>query len=264
MASLDPPALLLGTALLAVTGMSAVWLLQMRTRNAGYVDVAWAALLAATALLYGSFGPGAGVPRLLIAMLGGIWGARLALHLLSRVLHEAEDGRYAALRAHWQGHQGKFFGFFMAQALLVVLFSLPFLAVATNPHTALSLPMLLGVLVWFGSLAGESLADLQLARFRRCPGNRGKTCRRGLWSWSRHPNYFFEWLHWFAYVLLAWGSPLWWLSWVGPIAMLVSLLWVTGIPYTEQQALRSRGDEYRRYQQDVSRFFPWPPRRVRP
>jgi steroid 5-alpha reductase family enzyme len=179
------------------------------------------------------------------------------------VLHEAEDGRYAALREHWQGHQGKFFGFFMAQALLVVLFSLPFLAVATNPHTGLTLPMLLGVLVWAGSLAGESLADMQLARFRSCTGNRGKTCRIGLWNWSRHPNYFFEWLHWFAYVLLAWGSPLWWLSLIGPIAMLVSLLWVTGIPYTEQQALRSRGEDYRRYQQDVSMFFPWPPRRPR-
>ena len=167
------------------------------------------------------------------------------------------------MREHWQGHQGKFFGFFMAQALLVLLFSLPFLAVATNPHTGFSLSMLLGVLVWAGSLAGESLADMQLAKFRRCPGNRGKTCRVGLWNWSRHPNYFFEWLHWFAYVLLAWDSPLWWLSLIGPIAMLVSLLWVTGIPYTERQALRSRGEDYRRYQQEVSMFFLWPPRRPR-
>ncbi len=263
MSALSPSLLLLGVAGIAVLGMTAVWLLQIRTRNAGYVDVAWAALLAVAALLYGSFGPGAGLPRLLIAMLGGIWGVRLALHLLARVLHEAEDGRYAALRDHWQGHQGKFFGFFMAQALLVVVFSLPFLAVATNPSTALSLNMALGVIVWAGSLAGESLADMQLAKFRRCPGNRGKTCRIGLWGWSRHPNYFFEWLHWFGYLLLAWDSPLWWLALVGPIAMLVSLLWVTGIPYTEQQALRSRGEDYRRYQQEVSMFFPWPPRRAR-
>ena len=260
MASFEPSILLLGTAVIAVIGMSAVWLLQIRTRNAGYVDVAWAGLLAVAALLYGSFGPGAGLPRLLIAMLGGIWGVRLALHLLARVLHEAEDGRYAALREHWQGHQGKFFGFFMAQALLVVLFSLPFLAVAANPHTGFSLTMLLGVLVWVGSLAGESLADMQLAKFRGCPGNRGKTCRIGLWNWSRHPNYFFEWLHWFAYVLLSIGSPLWWLSLLGAALMLTSLLWVTGIPFVEQQSLRSRGEAYRRYQQRTSRFIPWFPK----
>jgi steroid 5-alpha reductase family enzyme len=247
-------------ASIAVLGMSATWWLQRRTSNAGYVDIAWAGLLAVAALVYGSFGPGAGVPRLLIAMLGGIWGVRLALHLLSRVLNEAEDGRYAELREHWNGHQGKFFGFFMAQAALVLVFSLPFLAVATNPTTGFNWLSFAGLLVWAGSLAGESLADMQLAKFRSCPSNRGKVCRVGLWSWSRHPNYFFEWLHWFGYVLLAWGSPLWWLSLLGPLAMLVSLLWVTGIPYTERQALRSRGDTYRRYQQEVSMFVPWPPK----
>lgn len=248
-------------AALAAAGMFATWLLQLRTRNAGYVDVTWAALLGIAALLYGTFGQGAGIPRLLVAMLGGIWGARLALHLLSRVLHEAEDGRYRALRDHWQGHQGKFLLFFAGQAALVVLFSLPFLAVACNPRTGFDLFMIAGALVWLLSLGGESLADMQLARFRACPGNRGKTCRVGLWAWSRHPNYFFEWLHWFAYVLLAVGSPLFWLSLIGPLAMLLSLLWVTGIPYTEQQALRSRGEDYRRYQREVSKFFPWPPRR---
>src|SRR5690606_10997534 len=107
--------LLTVTAGLAVAGMTATWELQRRTRNAGYADVAWAALLAATALVYGTFAEGAVAPRLLVAMLGGVWGVRLALHLLSRLLHEAEDGRYAALRARCQGHQGKFFGFFMGQ-----------------------------------------------------------------------------------------------------------------------------------------------------
>jgi hypothetical protein len=113
-------ALLAIVAASAVLGMAGTWWLQRRTRNAGYVDVAWAALLAVAALIYGSFAAGAGIPRLLVAMLAGIWGVRLALHLLSRVLHEAEDGRYQALREHWQGHQGKFFGFFMAQAAPVV------------------------------------------------------------------------------------------------------------------------------------------------
>ena len=100
--------------------------------------------------------------------------------------------------------------------------------------------------VWLVSVGGESLADAQLARFRANPANRGKTCRSGLWRYSRHPNYFFEWLHWFAYVLLAAGSPLHWLAWSGPVVMYVFLRWISGIPWTEQQALRSRGEDYAR------------------
>lgn len=249
--------------LLGATGcMIATWWLQLRTRNAGYVDVAWAALMGAAALFYGAIGMGAATPRLLVAMLGGIWGFRLSLHLLSRVLHEAEDGRYRYLREHWQGNQVKFFSFFLAQALLTALFSIPFLVVANNPVAGFTLWSLAGIAVWVLSLAGETLADLQLAAWRKNPANRGRTCRAGLWAYSRHPNYFFEWLHWFAYVLLAVGSPWWAWTWLGPLLMGASLLWITGIPFTEAQSLRSRGDDYRRYQREVSIFFPWFPKRT--
>ncbi|MDE2345901.1 MAG: DUF1295 domain-containing protein, partial [Gammaproteobacteria bacterium] len=107
---------------------------------------------------------------------------------------------------------------------------------------------------------GESIADLQLARFRANPANRGRTCRHGLWRYSRHPNYFFEWLHWFAYVCLAIGSPIAWLAWSGPVVMYVFLRWISGIPYTEAQALRSRGDDYRAYQQSTPMLLPWFPK----
>jgi len=90
--------------------------------------------------------------------------------------------------------------------------------------------------------------------------NKGKVCDTGLWRWSRHPNYFFEWLHWFAYVLIGIGSPYWWVTVAGVLVMYVFLTKVTGIPWTEQQSLRSRGDAYRRYQQSTSEFFPLPPR----
>jgi steroid 5-alpha reductase family enzyme len=188
-----------------------------------------------------------------------LWGLRLAWHLWRRVAGEPEDGRYRALREHWQGSQPKFFGFFQFQALLVGMFAVPFLAVAANPIVSF-IGIVAAVVIWLISVGGESLADRQLAAFRADPTNRGKTCRVGLWRYSRHPNYFFEWLHWFAYVVLAMGSPLWWLAWSGPLVMFLFLRFVSGVPYTETQALRSRGDEYRRYQRDTPMFFPWFPK----
>jgi steroid 5-alpha reductase family enzyme len=246
----------------SVVAMTATWELQRRTRNAGYVDVVWAALMGGAAIYYSAAGAGTSGPRLLVAMLGGIWGFRLSLHLLARVLHESEDGRYRFLREHWGGSQLKFFGFFMLQALMTAVFSLPFLVAASNPIPSLGLCAYAAVALWLFSLGGESLADAQLARFRNSACNRGKTCRAGLWRYSRHPNYFFEWLHWFSYVLLSIGSPWWWLSLAGPLLMGASLMWVSGIPFTEAQSLRSRGDDYRRYQRETSVFFPWFPKQL--
>ncbi len=251
---------LLWVLLYAALVMGWGWAWQRRNDNIGVVDVLWAKSVAAGALLLAWLGDGAAAPRIALAALGGVWGARLALHLWRRVRHEDEDGRYRYLRQHWHGHQGKIFGFFMAQALLVVLFALPFAAVAANPSTHMGGWIIAAVAVWLLSVGGESLADRQLARFRSNPANKGRTCRNGLWRYSRHPNYFFEWLHWFAYVLLAVGSPLWWLAWSGPVLMYLFLRYLSGVPFTEKQALRSRGEDYRQYQRSTPMFFPWFPR----
>jgi steroid 5-alpha reductase family enzyme len=242
--------------------MLAGWLHQRRTRNAGIVDVLWSACMAAAAVFYAACGSGAPLPRVLVAVLGGIWGARLAVHLWQRVSDEPEDGRYRYLRDHWQDDQQRFLLFFMAQALLTALFSLPFWIAAHNPNPQWNVWTASAVLVWLISLGGETIADRQLARFRANPEHRGQTCRNGLWRYSRHPNYFFEWLHWFAYVCLSVGTGTGWVaaSLVGPVLMLISLYWITGIPFTEAQALRSRGDDYRAYQRTTSPLIPWFPR----
>ncbi len=256
-------AIVLWTWLGAALAMAATWAVSMRVRNVGYVDVAWAGLMAAAAFFAGAAGEGDDLPRALVALFGGIWGARLCLHLLRRVLREPEDGRYRAMRAAIGDAPSRWFLFFQAQAVVVALFAIPFAAAAGADAEGLEPTILAAILVWLVAVGGEMVADRQLAAFREDPANRGRTCRVGLWAWSRHPNYFFEWLHWFSYVLLAWCGPHFLWSIAGPVVMFAFLWRVTGIPWTEAQALRTRGDEYRRYQAEVSAFFPWPPRAPR-
>ena len=116
------------------------------------------------------------------------------------------------------------------------------------------------IAVWVIAIAGESIADRQLDNFRNNPSNKGQVCKDGLWYYSRHPNYFFEWLHWWTYVLFAITYPLGWLSILAPALMLFFILKVTGIPPTEKQALKSRGERYREYQRTTNAFFPWFPK----
>ena len=247
----------------AALAMSLGWAWQRLHENAGIVDVIWTAGIGGAALWYAAVLDGGVMPRALLGLLGALWSLRLVAHLAPRVLKGPEDGRYRQLRLRWQGNQAKMFGMFQFQALLIVLFSSPFLAVARNPTATLTPWMLAGIAVWIGSVCGEALADRELARFRADPANRGRTCRTGLWRYSRHPNYFFEWLHWFAYVCLAVGSPLFWLSFSGPVIMYAFLRWVSCIPFTEAQALRTRGEDYRRYQAETSQLIPWFPKEQR-
>jgi len=251
--------------------MAALWAWQRKSGRADWVDFAWAALIGLLAVTYALVGDGSTEKRVLAALVAGTWSFRLAYHLFRRLSsHDDEDGRYQAMREHW-GARANFwlFWFFMVQALVAWLFALPAWVVANDPDAALDAWVFAGVAFWLVSLAGESIADRQLAAFKAGPGdghddghvNRRKVCNVGLWRYSRHPNYFFEWLHWFSYPLIALGAPNGWLAWLGPVVMLLFLYRVSGIPYTEKQSLRSRGEAYREYQRTTSAFFPLPPKR---
>ncbi|MCG8433893.1 MAG: DUF1295 domain-containing protein [Gammaproteobacteria bacterium] len=248
-------------AIFACMVMLAGWFWQLRSSNAGIVDALWSFGIGATAVFYAATGEGDTITRIVVACISGFWFFRLGVHLLARVVSEPEDGRYQAIRRFFGRRTNVFhFLYFQAQALLVWVCALPMWVVANNP-VKLS-PVIIGAAVVIAviAFAGETIADKQLARFRADPDNRGKTCRSGLWRYSRHPNYFFEWLHWFAYPLLALGaqSAVW--VWLAPVGMFLFLYFITGIPYTEQQALRSRGDDYRDYQNTTSAFIPWRPK----
>jgi steroid 5-alpha reductase family enzyme len=257
-------AILLAVWTLAALGMALAFFYARSRRNMGYVDVFWALGMALAAVMVAALAGGDPLVRVLVAVFGGLWGLRLFRFLWQRVRGEAEDGRYRAMRAAIGDGGGRWFAFFQVQALVIALFALPFFAAASAPGGVASVGVWAAIVIWLLAVGGEALADRQLLAHRRDPAQHGRTCRSGLWAWSRHPNYFFEWLHWFAYVALAAGGPLWWLSWTGPALMLAFLWRVSGIPWTEAQALRSRGEDYRRYQVEVSAFFPWPPARRAP
>ncbi len=248
----------------ATAAMLALWIVQRWLGNAGIVDVAWSAALGALALFFAATAD-AGAPgrRALLAGLACSWAFRLALHLLTdRVLGKPEDGRYVRMRqAAGANAEWWFLAFFLLQAGFVVLFAAPLLAAVRNPAPFPQWQDGLAILIWLAAVLGESIADAQLARFRGDPANRGTTCRAGLWRYSRHPNYFFEWLHWWTYVALAAGGGGWqWTAlWCGPVAMYAFLRWFTGIPHTEAQALRTRAD-YAAYQRSTNMLFPWWPR----
>jgi len=239
--------------------MFLVWLISMRINNAGLVDVGWALGLVLLAAWYAWQGPGFPARKWILAVMVVAWGLRLAIHLVRRIAREPEDGRYQQLRHEWQGSNVKlrFLLFFEAQALLDILLSLPILIAAINSAPQLKVLEYAGVGLWLVAVIGESIVDAQLAAFRREPSNRGHVCQRGLWNYSRHPNYFFEWFAWVAWAIYAMASPFGWLALICPSLMLFFLFRVTGIPVTEAQALRSRGHEYARYQRTTSIFVPW-------
>ena len=242
--------------------MLILWLIHLPMRNAAIVDAGWAGGLALLGAIYAATGRGYPVRSLLIAAMAALWGLRLALFLLfTRVIGHPEEGRYLQLRREWGGNLPlKFLLFFQFQALLCILLSVPFLLAALNREPRLSVFEYAGAALWLVAWIGEVLADLQLQRFKSNPANRGATCRVGLWRYSRHPNYFFEWLIWVAFALFAISSPYGYLALFAPALMLFFLFRVTGIPATEAQALRSRGDDYRQYQRATSAFVPWFPR----
>jgi steroid 5-alpha reductase family enzyme len=254
--------LLVGLAL-ASASMAVLWYVQVRIGDASHVDVAWAALIACAAILDALLADGDVGHRVLAAVLASVWGFRLAGYLyVNRIRGKDEDGRYRSLRAKWGANAHRnFFWFFQFQAVFVVFFSLPFALVCLDPDPTISALAWAGVGVWAVGNAGTIVADRQLAQWRADPANAGKTARNGLWSWSRHPNYFFEWVNWCGVALVATAAPNGWIAWIVPAGLLFLLFRVTGIPATERQALRSRRD-YAEYQRTTSAFVPLPPRRA--
>jgi steroid 5-alpha reductase family enzyme len=249
-----------GTAVVAVL-MFVFWLLHFALRNAAIVDVGWAIGLVLLALLYAGHAVGYWRRSLILVAMVVIWGLRLALYLLlTRLNGQPEEGRYVELRRKWSTHIGvKFLLLFEWRALLCGILSIPFLLAMHDPTQTSKQFENAGAALWVIAFLGEITADVQLSRFKRDPTHKGSVCDVGLWRYSRHPNYFFEWLIWISFAIMAFPAKFGYVGLLSPALMLFFLLRGTGIPATEAQALRSKGDAYREYQRTTSPFIPWFP-----
>ncbi len=249
--------------------MALAWLAQQKSGNSGWVDVSWSLGVGVTAIF------AVLVPlhhgwlhwrQIAIAIVAACWCLRLGLHIARRTRAAADDPRYRDLIKQWGADAPRrMFWFLQSQAIVGALLSLSVAIAAHNPNPIVRVQDLVGIALLLGAIVGETVADRQLTVFRSDPANRKAICDIGLWAWSRHPNYFFEWLFWVGFPVVAIDlsghNPYGWLSLAAPICMYWVLVCVSGIPPLEAHMLRSRGEAFREYQSRTSAFFPIPPDR---
>ena len=255
----------MGAALSAI--MVVAWQVQRTTGHTGWIDVCWTfgtgivAALGSLAPLRADHPPDA--RQIMVAVLIVVWSLRLGGHILLRTREVGDDPRYRDLVMQWGAKADlRMFLQLQAQAAVGLILATSVTLAANNTRPNLGFQDFLGLALLIGALAGEAISDWQLRRFRSDPANRGRICEAGLWSLSRHPNYFFEWLCWLAYPVIAIdlseANPLGWITLLAPACMYWVLVHVSGIPPLEAHMLRSRGEPFRALQARTRAFFPFP------
>lgn len=235
--------------------MSLIWLWYRHTKNPSVVDVGWASGLTIIGMLYLYTSP-ISTKKIILSLVLLIWGLRLAGYLwYTRIRPNLLDKRYTQLSNKWK--ISKPLGFllnFQFQGLLIGIVSLPWYFISQlSPESPVSIIDSLLILIAVLSITMESLADFQLQSFKT--RHAGKVCDVGLWFYSRHPNYFFEWVTWCAFAGFAFSAPLGWLAWISPLALFVIMTRITA-PLTENSSIESRGELYLHYQKSTPVFFP--------
>ena len=264
---MSSPAILALSAIVVVALFLFTWWLARRIGNYSIVDVTWSLAFAPVAILHALLGDGWVPRRAAIGCLVAFWSLRLGTYLWRRVAahHPEVDRRYAILSKRWEKNPARaYLFFFLSQGLLVWLLMLPVHFVARNETVGFHPFEIVGFALWLIALLGEGAADAQLKLFKKKSTDALAVCKRGLWRYSRHPNYFFQSLLWWALFLMALPMSWGWTTIVAPLAMLHFLLRVTGIPLTEELAIEKRGDLYRDYQNTTSAFVPLPPKTSQP
>lgn len=260
------PAFVIAAAVVLGLLMALAWGIQRLTGRSGWVDTIWSLAVGAGGILAAAWPDADAVTgrRVAVGVLIALWSLRLAGHIAARTRGGEDDPRYAELSRQWGDLFPVYLFVFLqiqAAAALILVLAVRLAAIRPGPFPAAG--DVLGLALLAAAVAGEAVADGQLARFARA--NRGKkaVCDVGLWAWSRHPNYFFEWLGWCAWAVVAidfsgaypWG----WAALSAPLLMYVLLVHVSGIPPLEAHMRKSRGDAFEAYRARVNAFFPGPP-----
>ena len=246
--------------------MTVAWAVQLRTGQSGWIDTIWSFAVgvvgAAAALSPIAEQEGLTSRQMLVATCVFAWSVRLGLHIMRRTLRGGDDARYKALREEWgMSFVFRLFLFLQVQAAAALVLVICVFAAARNT-APLGWGDALGLVILAFAVLGEAAADAQLARFAGSPSAKGAVCEIGLWRYSRHPNYFFEWLAWLSYPVIAVGLPAdnsyGLIALIGPAMIYWLLVHVSGIPPLEAHMLKARGAAYADYQRRVSAFFPGP------
>ena len=269
MTALQTAILVLVVAMAVSGAMAVAWVIQRRTGQSGWIDTIWS-LSAGVAGFILALAPVQGsdhftARQIAVATLVLLWGLRLGISIARRTGNGGDDPRYAELTREWgDDFPKRLFWFLQIQAVAAIILAISVFVAAQNPAPGLRFGDGIAIVVLAIAIIGEAVADAQLRRFKRDAANKGRICETGLWAYSRHPNYFFEWLGWCAYPLFAidvslaypWG----WLALAAPVMMYWLLVHVSGIPHLEAHMERSRGDAFRAYKARVNAFFPGPRR----
>ena len=253
--------IMLTVAIVIAAVMIITWVVSLVLRDASVVDPVWPLAFIAVAITALMAGGGDEGRRILIACVVAIWGARLSIHLLVRNAGKGEDFRYAAMRAK---HGRRFWltslvTVFLLQGLLVWVVSLP-VQLSAIPDRPLGWLAIIGAIVWVLGVVFEAIGDAQLTRFKANPASRGQVLDTGLWRYTRHPNYFGDFLVWWGIFLIAAesGAGAWGVA--GPLLMTLLLVKVSGAGLLEKDiAVRRPG--YADYVRRTSGFMPLPPKR---
>lgn len=246
--------------------LASAWYIQHRSGKTGWIDTTWSLGVGGVAFIAAVWPLEPGWPhwrQMIVAVLAASWCLRLGLHIAERNRAAVDDPRYRNLIMQWGGDASRrMFWFLQSQAMVGVILAVSIALAAHNPNPQWRIQDLIGLAVLTVAIAGEAIADRQLRAFKNDPASRKAVCDVGLWRWSRHPNYFFEWLTWVAYPIIAIDlsghNPYGWAALAAPLCMYWVLVHVSGIPPLEEHMLRSRSDAFRAYQKRTRPFFPLP------
>lgn len=243
--------------------MVSTWLLSVIIKNASIVDIVWGAGFAITSWVLALTVEGDSGRQLLLAIMVGVWGTRLALYLAKRNIGHGEDWRYKAMRKK----AGKKFTYsslvtvFGLQGALMWVVSLPVQFGNGDSSPGVGPLAVIGIMVWLVGLSFEAIGDFQLARFKKDPNNAGKVMDQGLWSLTRHPNYFGDALLWWGIGIVGAETGSGVIGFIGPVAMTFFLLRISGVPMLERSLSRRR-EGYAEYAARTSQFIPRPPKKI--